>query len=26
MPKVIAAAKAKQLELSTHYDARDITA
>lgn len=26
MPKVIAAAKEKQLELSTHYDARDITA
>lgn len=26
MPKVIAAAKEKQLELSTHYDARQITA
>ena len=26
MPKVIAAAKEKQLELSTHYDTRDITA
>lgn len=26
MPKVIAAAKEKQLELSTYYDARDITA
>lgn len=26
MPKVIAAAKEKQLELSTHYDARNITA
>ena len=26
MPKVIAAAKERQLELSTHYDARQITA